>query len=129
MLEPARTRQLHWSELTGQRWELSEVMFVFHAILQSKKARRGRAFCMTKYQAGSPSYELWQLLAITALHLSHLLPGGFVRSRNRVFLNPCARALLPEGRKEPVTWLRRHPLIDPIFPSPKPPLMGEMGEG
>ena len=34
---------------------------------------------------------------------------------DRVFLNPLLLALALEGRREPVTWLQRHPLIYPIF--------------
>jgi hypothetical protein len=37
---------------------------------------------------GSPSNDRWQSLAITALHLAHPLPGGFVHWRNH-FKNTC----------------------------------------
>jgi len=38
--------------------------------------------------------------------------------QQRFFERCCLATLVSEGRKEPVTGLQRHPLIDPIFPQP-----------
>jgi len=84
----------------------------------------GRAARNAKYLLGSPS-TLEQAIHLPD-HCAILCPDRYrsvlgLDDKQINYRPVCYRALLLEGRKEPVTGLRRHPLIYPIFgPLPNP---------
>mgnify|MGYP006871808176 CR=1 FL=1 len=78
----------------------------------------GRAARNAKYLLGSPS-TLEQAIHLPD-HCAVLCPDRYrsvlgLDDKQINYRPVCYRALLLEGRKEPVTGLRRHPLIYPIF--------------